>query len=231
MIKTVIFDLDGTLYDYDAAHSAGYQCLRQYASTKLSMDGPAFDTAYQSAMTQIQQTIGVPNAAIHDRYLRFQVLLENAGLPLAPHVWDLTTLYWNTLMDAMIPSPGMSDCISVLKRAGYRLGIGTNMQVDYQLLKLERLGVISYFDFIVTSEEAFVEKPNPRFFLCCVQKARCAPEECLFVGDDLELDILGAQKAELQTLWFQPNPTVAALHPDIPSIQDFKVLQEKLCVC
>ena len=230
MIKTVIFDLDGTLYDYDAAHSAGYQRLRQYARTNLGMDGLAFDTAYQSAMTQIEQTIGVPNAAIHDRYLRFQILLENAGLPLTPHVWSMTTLYWNALLDTMIPSPGMSNCISILKQAGYRLGIGTNMQVDYQLLKLDRLGVINDFDFVVTSEEAFAEKPSSQFFLYCVQKARCIPEECLFVGDDLELDVLGAQSAGLQALWFQPDPASAALHPRIPSIQDFKALQEMLCV-
>lgn len=230
MIRSVIFDLDGTLYDYDTAHTVGYRYLRQYAKTELGMDGLVFDTAYQSAMKQIEQSLGIPCASLHDRYLRFQILLENAGLPLAPHVWNLTTLYWNTLLEAMVPSPGMLECIPALKRAGYRLGIGTNMHVDYQLLKLERLGVISNLDFVVTSEEVFVEKPSPRFFLHCVRKANCTPEECLFIGDNIDLDVLGAQRAGLQALWFQPDLAVATLHPEIPSIQDFQTLQVQLCI-
>ena len=230
MIKTILFDLDGTLYDYDSADAAGLQQLRQYVREQFGMQKSDFDRAYRSTMEEVTQLLGIPCAAMHDRYLRFHILLENAGLPLSPHVWEMTRLYWDTLIHAMKPSPGIISCIPALKKSGYCLGVGTNMQIDYQIRKLERLELIRYFDFIVSSEEVMAEKPDARLFLRCVQKAGCRADECLFIGDNLHQDVLGAQKAGLNAIWFQPDGNQAAMHPEIESICHFGALEDKFCI-
>ena len=58
--------------------------------------------------------------------------------------------------------------------------------------------------FIVTSEEAGVEKPSSLFFRLCVEKAGCAPEECIFTGDNMRKDVEGACSAGLHSMWYHP---------------------------
>ena len=228
MIKSVIFDLDGTLYDYDTAHALGYDALVDYARRELGMDRETFGKAYRKAMKDVSRSLGMETAALHDRYLRFQVMAENEGFPYSPHVFGMTDAYWEIFLDSMRPSPGVEQALEALSKAGLRIGLGTNMVIDYQLKKLERLGLIHAFDFIVSSEETLVEKPHPRFFARCVEKAGADPEECLFVGDDLVLDYMGAKGAGLQAAWFQgsgkePGPQ----KPDLV-FHDFRELPE-LC--
>ena len=58
-----------------------------------------------------------------------------------------------------------------LKERGIRIGIGTDMTAHIQYRRLEFLNLSPYIDFIVTSEEAGVEKPTPHLFELCVEKA------------------------------------------------------------
>ncbi len=211
MIKCVIFDLDGTIYDYDSAHAAGYQSLRQYAASHLGLAAEEFDRLYDRAMDEIEEELGSDSAAIHDRFLRFQRMLEYRGESLS-HVWPMNAVYWDTFLDLLtagsgIVSPGIRDALSWLRQHGYRTGIGTNMTVDYQLRKLEKLGLMDAFDFVVISEETGKEKPSGGFFDRCAQKAGCRPDECLFIGDDYRKDVEGAARAGMKALWFTKKET------------------------
>ena len=223
MIKAVIFDVDGTLYDYDTAHAAGYGALEAYAGRELGMDRETFRGAYKKAMKDVSDSLGMAAAALHDRFLRFQIMAENEGFAYAPHVRAMTDAYWDTFMDAMVLRPGIREALRALRTDGRRLGIGTNMMIDHQLRKLERMGLLDMFDFIVSSEETLVEKPEPGFFRRCVEKAKAAPQECLFIGDDPELDYRGAVRAGLKGLWFRSGGGPA--EGDIPFITDYAQLQ------
>ena len=68
-------------------------------------------------------------------------------------------------------APGAAEALDGLKAMGLAEGIGTNMTADYQFAKLERLGLMERVDFLVTSEEAGAEKPDPRLFALCAEKA------------------------------------------------------------
>ena len=225
MIKAVIFDVDGTLYDYDSAHAVGMEALDAYVGRKLNMDPASFRAAYKKTMKEVSNRMGLQAAAIHDRYLRFQIMAETEGFAYSPHVLAMTDLYWNTLLDAMRPQPGIGQALERLRAGGYRLGVGTNMMVDYQLRKLERLGMLNMFDFIVTSEEALAEKPEPGFFRKCVEKAHAEPEECLFVGDDPVLDYGGAVRAGLKGLWFRAEGREMPEGSEIPFITEYGQLE------
>ena len=102
------------------------------------------------------------------------------------------------------------------------LGIGTNMTLDWQLVKLEKLGLLSYFSFVVSSEEAGVEKPHPGLFALCAEKAGVSPEECLFVGDSLKGDVLGAEKAGMRALWYAPEQSQFQQHPGFSHFSQLK---------
>lgn len=203
MTKAVIFDLDNTLYDFDAAHAVGFRTVKAFACAVLALAPEQFDALHAAADRTLKARAGTC-AAIHNRLLRYQVLLEQLGRPvaLAP---DMAAIYWTALMGAMRATPGAHETLKALRSKGLSVGVGTNMTADYQYEKLLRLGLMPLVDFVVTSEEASAEKPEARFFALCAQKAGCAPSECAFVGDHLQGDVEGALAAGMRAFWFRPR--------------------------
>lgn len=199
MIHSVIFDLDNTLYDFSTAHAAALTRLTAFARSSLGLSPERFEALQRDAFRRQKQRLG-QSAAIHNRLIRFQLMLEAAGKPIA-HAPEMAELYWSTLLDRMRPMPGAVDAMARLRFMGLTVGIGSNMTADWQYAKLKRLGLMAYIDYIVTSEEAGVEKPAPGLFELCAEKAGCAPEECAFVGDSLEGDALGARNAGMVAFW------------------------------
>ena len=221
MIKAVVFDLDGTLYDYDTAHAKGYHSLQMYAINNLNLSVSELDKLYDSTMAQIEKELGCGCVAIHDRSLRFQRMLENSGKSLR-HALPMTKAYWDVFLDSIQANPGIYEAISWLKSSGYTIGIGTNMTIEYQLRKLDKLNMSGDFDFIVSSEETQIEKPAKELFECCSRKAGCLPEECLFIGDNYKMDVIGSRNAGFRSLLFSKKPA------EEQHISDFRELKQIL---
>lgn len=192
MIKAVIFDIDNTIYNYDTCHSNAYQALAKYCQRSFSLEKDTYDSCYKKAGDMVIQRVGTSTAAIHSRTLRFQCMMELLKEPLFPHVEKMYQIYWNTFLEQVVPYPGLLDFLSLLKSHHIRIGIGTDMTARIQYKKLEKSGAAPFIDFVVTSEEAGVEKPDTRFFSLCLAKARCQAEECIFIGDNPIKDVKGA---------------------------------------
>ena len=227
MIKAVIFDIDNTLYSYDHAHEYGWTALCAYAGEHLGMDADRFKQEIAKAAADVKERLDADCAALHNRTLRFQVMLERNHLPLI-HAEPMGKLYWDTLIRHSAPEPGILTCLAKLKEAGYTLGIGTDMTVIYQLKKLEHLQMLPFFDFIVSSEEANVEKPHEKLFRLCAAKAGVSPDACLFIGDNLKKDVLGPRNMGMRSLWYCPDETKAAAHPEIETISHYDQLLQEL---
>ena len=227
MIKAVIFDIDNTLYSYDEAHEPAIAAVQQYALEHLGMDNETLMTQIKLAAAQVKDTLGADCAALHDRTLRFQVMLERNRLPLT-HAAPMGELYWDTLLEHAEPTPGSLACLKRLKEQGYVLGIGTDMTIEYQLKKLNVLQMLPLIDFIVSSEEANVEKPHSKVFSVCAEKAGVSPQECLFIGDSLKKDVLGPRSMGMHSLWYCPDPEKAKLHPEVETITHFDQLEGML---
>lgn len=210
MIKAVFFDIDNTLYSETQAHGAAWLALTRYVWDRFAIDAETWQGYYSREMAQMKDLLG-PQAAIHNRMIRFQRILEKLRLPLS-HAKIMNDLYWNALLEAARPEPHIEDCLADLKERGYLLGIGTNMTLDWQMAKLQKLELTDYFSLILSSEEAGCEKPDPRFFRLCAHKAGVETKECLFVGDSLKGDILGAEAAGMRALWYAPKEGDLSAH-------------------
>jgi putative hydrolase of the HAD superfamily len=213
-IRAVIFDLDNTLYDYDAAHEAAFGRLRGFAKNALGLSEADFRAVYDDIMKEQITRAGGAYAAIHNRMIRFQMILERLKKPIlyAPR---MSHLYWVAFLNACVPVPGVRETLEAL-RSEYAIGVGTNMTADYQFLKLEKLGLLDLIGFLVSSEEAGVEKPEKRLFDVCAEKAGCPASECVFVGDSLSHDIRGALNAGMSAVWLSPPPGHIAKHKPAP---------------
>ena len=227
MVKAVVFDIDNTVYSYDDAHAVAWVALCDYVKEHLDMSAETFRCCHKAAQTIVKERLGADCAALHNRQLRYQILLEEAGKPLH-HAISMNDLYWNTLIAAARPEPGIKACLEQLKQAGFVLGIGTDMTIDYQLKKLEKLQLLHLFDFIVSSEEVNAEKPSIKLFSCCARKAGVPAGDCVFVGDNLKKDYFGSQAAGMHAVWYCPNEEKCVQHPEIRSIVHYDQLRDIL---
>ena len=204
MIKCIIFDIDGTLYSFKDSNKAALDSLREYCAENFGWSSEEFDEKHLAVQHEIYEDLGY-NGSCRDRMLRYQKMLEQSGLPLYPHAVKLYELYWRKMIDSLSPDGERTEVFKTLKAKGLRIGIGSDMTPYIQMLKLERMEILQYIDFVVTSEEAGLEKPELPIFNMCLRKAKCEANECLFIGDDLKKDYQGAISAGMNALWINPE--------------------------
>ena len=221
MIKAVIFDIDNTLYSYDENHIYGMEALAVYCRDSFGITTDEMQACYRKAGRIMTDRIGTDTAAIHSRMLRMQCMLELWEKPLFPHALNMYHAYWDTLIRQAQPSPGVGTFMQELKKRGIRIGIGTDMTAYVQYKKLSALGLYSYIDFIVTSEEAGAEKPDSHLFDICVEKAGFSANKCAFIGDSLKKDVEGSAKCGLKGIWYTQEKEPPE-HRYFPTIRSFR---------
>lgn len=225
MTKAVIFDIDNTLYCYDDAHAAAFQAVCDYVSNQFGISADEFLSLHKDMNKKLQGRMG-PVAASHNRLIRYQNILEEKGLPMHPHLLNMYDTYWNTLLEASVPSDGAVECLQWLKEKGIRIGICTDMTARMQFLKLTKYQMLPYIDFVVSSEEAGAEKPDRAMFDLALLKAGCERNECTFVGDHLVKDVQGSIAAGMHGILFSPQGIRSEL--DVPQIVSFRELPSLL---
>lgn len=92
------------------------------------------------------------------------------------------------------PFPEAHEACQRLRDAGLRMGVISNGPVNVVDM-LAQAGLLHFFETVVTSQGARVEKPDPRIFTMALQEMGIHPDEALFVGDLYEVDVLGARAA------------------------------------
>ena len=104
----------------------------------------------------------------------------------------------------------VAPCLRELKRRGLKLGIISNWDDRLRPL-LRELQLDSYFDSIVISGEAGLQKPDPRIFQAAAAQLNTPPEAILHIGDSASEDVAGARAAGLQALLLTRGKTLAFL--------------------
>jgi putative hydrolase of the HAD superfamily len=193
MLKAVLFDVDDTLFDRNTAQLVCFnRMLEQFISLFRGLDRDTLWKAWQEA-----DRIGVTefNAGSFDRASRSRHFLRLISLPQDSSS-DLTEFYLQEYPTIFAPLPGSLELIHDL--AGQCLiGVISNSYPDVQYGKIKTLGLTGLLSCIVLSEEIGVRKPDPGIFKHAAQGLGIPPSHCLYVGDSLSSDILGAQNAGL----------------------------------
>lgn len=221
MIKTVIFDLDDTLYDFRAGNKIGLDAAAVYAEKEMGIPAQEFIDCFNEMMRK-QFEVHSDVAGCHSRAIRAQMICEHYKVSIR-HAPVLNDIFWNTFIDSIRPFDGIPELFELIKGKGMRIGVCTNMTADWQIKKLIKLGLADYCDFVVSSEEAGAEKPLAGIYEACVEKCGCKPGECLFIGDNPKCDACGAIAAGMQGLWFAWRPEVdTSKYPDLKTVKTAK---------
>jgi putative hydrolase of the HAD superfamily len=95
------------------------------------------------------------------------------------------------------------EALARLRRAGLRLGVVSNSDGRVEEA-LEAAGLRQYFDVVVDSALAGVEKPDPAIFRAALAALGVPPDQALYVGDLYEVDVLGANAAGMPAVLLAP---------------------------
>ncbi|WP_121371863.1 HAD family hydrolase [Frondihabitans australicus] len=224
----VVFDLDGTLFDYRASALAGLTSWLASIGVGLT---PELEAAWfeLEERTHVLWRDGVVSWA-EQRRIRLREFLPRIGLTPAERDDDLDAYFEHGYLRAYRYSwRGFDDvdaCLDALTAAGFPLGILTNGSEELQRGKLDRLGVLDLFHSVLTAEGLGVAKPRAAAFHRSCAAFDLPPSSVLYVGDDYAVDIEAGRAAGLQTLYLDRSGS--SHHGGITTLQELPSLVEPL---
>jgi putative hydrolase of the HAD superfamily len=101
--------------------------------------------------------------------------------------------------------PEALECLEALREAGLALGLITNGDAREQRYKIERWDLGKYFDVMVIEGEFGAGKPDEAVYRHALAELTVAADDACMVGDNLELDVAGAQRLGVRGLWIDRN--------------------------
>lgn len=121
-------------------------------------------------------------------------------------------------------------CLDGLVAERRRLGVVSNSQSEASVRRiLDRVGILGYFDHVVSSGTEGVAKPDPEIFRRAVARLRLAPETVLYVGNLEHTDALAARRAGLASVWLHREGTgLSDGTPEITSLLEVPVVLHEL---
>lgn len=161
---------------------------------------------------------------------RFIELLD-LGQPVSASAFArIRDAYIHSVIDALpVPMPGASELLSALRTAGLPLALISNAgRTPGIILRhyLEAYGMAAHFETLIFSDEVGLAKPNPAIFALALERLGVRPENAAHVGDDLVLDLLGAQRAGMRAIIIRPERP-----PDLEWPHQWAPDLERVLVC
>jgi len=224
MIKAVLFDLDNTLYGYDPVHKKALAEVYKIFNKKIKkISKERFTRLFNLSKTEIHQELS-GTASSHNRILYFQRLIEKTHNTMDPKIILLLyDAYWNTFLNNMHLDKGVMATLRKLKKQDLKIVLVSDLTTNIQLRKIGKLKITPYVDYLVTSEEAGSEKPHLIMFLLALKKLNMLPQDAIFVGDNKNKDISGANAAGMDTVWITSERKIKRKDKEDYSLPDFYI--------
>lgn len=198
-IKGVLFDLDDTLYSYEECNKIAYEKCKELADKKYNINSFDFENFLKSSRKKINETL-IHQAASHSRLLYFHILHESIfGFSNPEFALEMEKTFWNTFLDNMKLNKESKNFLEKLKVLNILSCVVTDLTTQIQMKKWLKLGLDKYINYLVTSEEAGIEKPHPRIFELALYKLNLKNSEVIMIGDNLKKDIEGAERIGIKS--------------------------------
>ena len=200
----LFFDLDHTLWDFDANSRLTLEQL--YVEMNLREKGiHDFDGFHKTYL--------VHNDRLWDRYRKGTIRVDE--LRWKRFYWalvdfqvtnealskEIAKLFLDNLPNRTLLFPDTREMLLYLKEKGYTLHLITNGFEEVQWGKLRNSGIDHFFTEVITSEGSNSLKPHKEIFDYALTKANAFSHQSIMIGDDPEVDIKGAMNAGLDQVF------------------------------
>jgi len=201
VIKAVFFDIYGTIADFYPPKEEIQ--LRVAKKFNIILDENKILEGYKIANDFLvkQNSIFPIRKMNNEEKLSFfsnyeKIIIDNSGseidVDIAKNIWiEITKQKYELKI-----FPDLIHCVNALRDMDLILGLISNINMSGKKIA-RKLGVSSYFDYVFTSEDLSCEKPNKKIFEKSLDIAKLSSNEVVFIGDQIESDILGAKNANI----------------------------------
>jgi putative hydrolase of the HAD superfamily len=207
MIKHIFFDLDRTLWDFEKnSQTTLLQLIKDFKLIEKGIDtADNFIKKYKIHNEELWELYREDKIKKEElRGKRFQLALAEYDIDDSELAQQFGLAYIKQSPLKTTLFPYTHEVLLYLKKK-YSLHIITNGFEEVQHIKLASSDLTQYFDVIVTSEQVGVKKPNAKIFEFALEQAKAKPDECIMIGDDFPVDVLGAEQIGMQGVYFNPN--------------------------
>ena len=227
--KFLLFDLDHTLLDFDAAEDIaltqlleeeGVEDIQTYKDYYVPMNKALWKDLEQKKITKAE----LINTRFEKLFAHFGI--EKDGSYLAERYQFFLSKQGQTYL-------GVEDLLKNLIKQDYELYAATNGITGIQTGRLAQSGLAPYFNQVFISEQLQTQKPDALFYEKIGQQIEgFSKEKTLMIGDSLTADIQGGNNAGIDTIWYNPhdleNPTQAQPTYEVHSYKDLLDCLDKL---
>ena len=228
-IKGIFFDLDGTL-----RHSipSGGDVFTDYVITlglqvneQARLRAMRWEHLYWADSVDLRDDLlahSFDTEKFWIEYSRRRLLALGASPVQAVEFAPTTSLHMGEFYrpESIIPDD-VRRVLPQLKEAGYILGVISNRDKPIQDL-LHEHSISEFFDFSLAAGEVNIFKPEPGIFEHALRRVNLSPMEVIYVGDNYYADVVGARRAGLRPVLYDPIGIFP--EPDCPTIKSFDEL-------
>ncbi|MBQ4091263.1 MAG: HAD family hydrolase [Clostridia bacterium] len=212
-----LFDLYGTLIDIKTDEND--RAPWEIACTFLGLDKSAWQQVQLECAALCRTRITSPEHEIQLLDV-FCDLLKNHGKDAA-NAAELAWQFRRASTQKLRLFDGAREMLTALHKAGAGVYLLSNAQSCFTMPELELLELLPHFDGIVISSDAGVKKPAKAIFNLALSRFSLSANDCIYVGNDMRDDVLGATGAGLKTVYIHteqsgsydieiPDPTYVA---------------------
>ena len=202
-VKTIFFDLDHTLWDYDT--NARETLFEIYDDFKLNRGFSSAEEFFQTYLVHNEKLWHLYNHGkinrddIRER--RFYQVIADAGMEDKKMAEAMSDQFMEVCPHKTAVMPGTYEILEFLK-PNYQMGIITNGFTDTQDIKMKKTGLDDFFEMVITSESAKARKPSAEIFNTALSESGARTEEVIMIGDNRATDIGGALAIGWKTIWY-----------------------------
>jgi putative hydrolase of the HAD superfamily len=213
-VRAILFDLCDTLVHFDAERlplvEIDKQPTRTTAQAIYAAIGPSPPVDFEGffgCLKAVTSEIAAQRDSDHREVTsqeRFRRVLDRLGLAASPHeAAQLVEVHMTRLAEALVTPEHHFRVLATLAER-YRLGVVTNFDHAPTVRNiLMRDGLEPYFDAVIISSEIGWRKPHRAMFGAALDRLGIPAADALFVGDNFELDVVGASSAGLTAVWYR----------------------------
>lgn len=215
-MHTIFFDIDDTLVDYKAAERAAALGFYLDHMERDAETPDAFIVRWQAVTEKHFQRYLCGELDFQgQRRARLREILPGHRTRADSDADDIFAAYLKRYEENWRLHTDVAECLRALD--GFSLGIISNGDSTQQRQKLTTLAIDAHFDHVLISGDIGVAKPDARIFHAACEQAGRHPHDCLYVGDNPEVDARGAAKAGLASVWLDRHAKGGA--DDLASIR------------
>lgn len=212
MLKTILWDVDATLLDFEKSEEVSLKEL--FGQYGIEMDEEKMNI-YKKINRRYWEGL---EQGIYDRHTvlthRYDDFFDALGLPHHDHD-AMNDFYQDALGRNYFIEDGAEETLQFFD-GKVKQYVVSNGSYIAQINKMKNSGLDRYIDHMFISEKMGIEKPAAEFFEKVKEATGYEDESTIIVGDSLTSDIKGGNQAHITSVWFNPKhlPNNKGVHVD-----------------